>query len=564
MMQKLHFQRITALVILFAAFLVAPLASKAQYSEALVNSEYRDIILKQLQKNSAAEQDAIRNYANSYLLSLPNDRKLYDESKMNIKTDLVSGIDRDGLRELNYRIVVNYSCHHFENTTDNYPTGKYLCQQSNAASAIVNILHNIVDNYCAKAFKPGKRVDITLKASTDITPVTKLDYNGEYGDFRYIAARYNDEPVRISVSSESGITSNAQLAFLRAQGLQAALLEQCKALKLTDNNFSYHTRSVSETGSQYRDVGVEIIIHGAFDEEIVLMNERLVNDEFVDYNIPKTAENSNLKTYALIIANERYNAPLPNVPYAYADGENLQQYCIRTLGIPARQVRIIEDASLQDIRTQGVDWFKDIAKSQKGDCNFILYFAGHGLTDFDHNPYIIPTALNYKKIKALRNPADFTLDKPLTKCETKKLLKQCLRVDTLCSWFNRLPMKSLTIFIDASFDGNQRDGSPLINIKHSKNKPKGLRIRNDIVLITAAPFNQTAYAFDEQHHGFFTYFLLKELKKTKGNIDLQNLFNNIDRNLQDESALQGLLQTPAIYVGGKLKDTWGNIRLGAQ
>ena len=485
-----------------------PATGRCQLSEALVNSEYRDIILKQLQKTVSQREKEMQRRSTNYLLALPDNRKLYDETKMTIKTDLVSGLTTDGLRELNYRIRLNYNCHHFENKTDNYATGKYLCEQSNASMAIVEIARMIVDDISNDAFKPGKKVDICLKASTDITPVTHLDYKGEYGDFQYIAARYNGESVRISVSAKSGINNNAQLAFLRAQGIRNNLENNCIKLQQTVNEFSYNTQSVSESGSQYRDVGVEIIVHSAFDEEIVEMNERLINDEFVDYNIPKIAENSNNKTYALIIANERYGAPLPDVPYAYNDGEVMQQYCIRTLGIPSRQVKIIEDAKMDDIKQQGIRWIKDIATAQKGDCYFIIYYAGHGVTDYNHNPYLIPAGIDYRHIKAFRNASDISSD-PLTKSDTKRLLKQCLPIDTLCNWFNRVPFKAMTVVIDASFNGNQRDGLPLVNIKHSSNKAKGLRIRNDIVVMSASAFDKTAYSYDEQRHGFFTYFFQK-------------------------------------------------------
>ena len=299
----------------------------------------------------------------------------------------------------------------------------------------------------------------------------------------------------------------------------------------------------------------------AFDKEIVDMNERLINDEFIDYNIPKVAENSNEKTYVLVIANERYGAPLPDVPYAYNDGEVMTQYCIRTLGIPARQVKIIEDATVKQIKTEGVNWMRDISVSQKGDCSFIIYYAGHGFTDYDYNPYLAPAGINYSKIKAFKNRKEIDTDTRMSGSDVKRLLNQCLSLDTLYSWFNRIQYKSITVILDASFDGNQRHGEPLVNIKHSSKKSRGMRIRSDIVMMSAAAFNKTAYAFDEQHHGFFTYFILKELKKCKGDINYYDLYNSVDYELQKESALQGKLQEPTVTAGGKLKETWGKLRL---
>ena len=56
---------------------------------------------------------------------------------------------------------------------------------------------------------------------------------------------------------------------------------------------------------------------------------------------------------------------------------------------------------------------------------------------------------------------------------------------------------------------------------------------------------------------------MKQVKTTKikGNVDYGTLFSSIRNQLENESALQGLLQEPVIYVGGKLKDNWTSLRL---
>lgn len=560
-MQHSYIHRFISRAICVVSIVLIGLPAQAQLSEDAINSEYREIILQQLQKSVQKREQAMRNRSDNYLVSLPNSQKLYDESKVNIKADLISGVKPDGHPELNYRVRIDYSCRHIESTTDNYPTGAYLCEQSNASMAVCELTRVMVDELSADAFKQGKKVTIKISASTDVTEVTHLDYGGEYGDFQYCAARYNNEPVRISVSSQSGISTNAQLAFLRAQGIREHMQQNVQKLKGTDNEFFYDTRSYSEQGSQYRNVGVEIIVHSAFDEEIVAMNEQLINDEFIDYNIPRVTENSNEHTFVLIIANEHYGDPLPDVPYAYNDGEVLQQYCIRTLGIPTRHVKILEDATLESIKIDGIKWLKENAIADKGEARFIIYYAGHGFSNVNHDPYIAPAGINYNKIKAFRNKKSINIDSRMSGHDTKMLLNQCLRVDTLCTWFNRVPCKSVTLILDASFDGNQRDGHPLVNMKHSEKKAKALRIRNDIVVLSAAAYDKTAYAFDEQHHGFFTYFILKELKKCKGDINYYDLFNSVDLEVQKESALQGKLQEPQVTTGGKIKESWVNIKL---
>ncbi|MDE5840948.1 MAG: hypothetical protein K2H49_08510, partial [Muribaculaceae bacterium] len=47
--------------------------------------------------------------------------------------------------------------------------------------------------------------------------------------------------------------------------------------------------------------------------------------------------------------------------------------------------------------------------------------------------------------------------------------------------------------------------------------------KGNTVVFSATEGNQTAMGYDEQQHGFFTYYLLKSLQESKGNITLQGL-----------------------------------------
>ena len=90
----------------------------------------------------------------------------------------------------------------------------------------------------------------------------------------------------------------------------------------------------------------------------------------------------------------------------------------------------------------------------------------------------------------------------------------------------------------------------------STKKPKALRIRGDVVVFSSSDFGATSYAFKEQEHGFFTYFQLKELKQSKGNLSYDDMFTNVKDAVSFESSLQGLQQIPIMISGGKTKDTW--------
>lgn len=538
-------------ILLFSSNLMA---QKKSQSELQVNSQYHDIIMQYLQQDVQKRQKQMSKQARQILINLPNDEKLYDESFVDIKAEVTEGTKEDGSNEINFSLEISYNCRNFEGYTDDYPIATYNYEQSNTSRAICNLAKTLVEGTCSDLFAPNLDVTVDIFATTDATQTAYINYAGEYGDFRYCPAIYNGESVRISVSQEQGITTNAQLAYIRAQSVRDYLEKNISNLKKTNNEFRYITKSYNDTGSLFRRASVKLEVHGAFDKKVEEMSSKMIQDEFVDYNIPLVEPNSNNETFMLIIANEDYNI-LPSVPFASNDGNMMKQYGVKTLGIPERHIKVISNASAQAIHQQGINWLKDITVAMNGQANIIVYYAGHGTSDADYNPYIIPTGINFEQYKSLSGDIGHA-DIELSKREARKLLKECISLDTLVAWFNRVQNKSITFIIDASFNGVQRNGQPFFTINKTAKRPRGLRIRGDIVVFSAAAADKTAFAFEDQHHGFLTYFLLKELKRTKGNTTYQELFDNIASSLSYESSLQGKLQQPVLTAGGKVKEAW--------
>ncbi|MBQ9639269.1 MAG: caspase family protein [Bacteroidales bacterium] len=557
MRYKLHFMR---LLVLLAMGLGSSLLAQEQ-SETTVNNEYREIIMQYLRKDVASRQKAMESRAQKLLLGLPNEDKLYDESEVHITARVADGVTDENKPELNFVVTITYNCRNIEGASDDFAEGEYLIEHSNSAKALCKIAQDVVERECEDLFAAGKRVTVRISGSTDAKAISHIDYGGEYGEFRYCPARFNNENVRISVSSEEGISTNAQLAYVRAQGIKDCLQKNLSLLSRTENDYKFVTRCYEEVGAQYRRSGIELTVHAAFDEMIVTMNEKLINDEFIEYNIPENPT-TNDHTFVLIIANEEYEAPLPNCDYAWRDGAVVQEYCTKTLGIPERHVKVLNNASADMIQRKGIKWLKDILTAKKGDANLLVYYSGHGVSDADYHPYIVPCGMNLKSIRSWAGKAEINTADQLSKKDTKTLLSQCLSLDTLIGWFSRVTANNVTFIVDAGFNDSQRSGDLLVNMKKNVDgKPsKGMRLRNDIVIFHAANFRKTAYSFDDQKHGFLTYFLMKELKRTKGDINYGDLWTIIGRELSYESSLQGKLQEPEMIAGGKLKDTWATLR----
>ena len=549
---------------LLAMLVVTPAATEAQEPAAAAQTEHQynddihSFILKRLRQNTRQREKQMNKQIQQMLINLPNAEKLYDETFVRITTDVTEDTTEDGQPEINFVYNISYNCHHFEGTEDDYPSAAYLWSTSNSCRAICNLTKTMIDQELSDIFAPGKKTTITITSTTDAAEIAHIEYKGEYGDFRYMPAIFNDENVRISVDTKDGITTNAQLAYLRAQSVRSYLKENISSLKNTDNDYHFVTRCFDMTGPHYRRSSLQIVVHGAFDEAAKTLEAALLNDEYVDFNIPHIEENSNSKTYALIVADEEYTAPLPNCDYATNDGDVLHQYFVHTLGIPTRHVKVLHNAGRQEIYNEGIHWLKDIIKAQSGNVHIIVYYAGHGVTNQKFAPYLMPSNVDVSKIRAFRSktgalPEDIVLKGG----DAEKILDQCISFDTLTGWFNRVEALSYTFIIDASFDGIQRCGKPFFTIKKESKRYRTPRVRSDIVIFMAADGDKTAYSFIDQHHGFFTYYILKELKYTRGEITFQELFNNVTKNMAYETSLQGKLQEPSMIIGGKLGENWG-------
>lgn len=552
------------LMAMLAVVALAPLGTDAQepVSAAQTEHQYNDdihsFILKRLRQTTLQREKKMNKQIQQMLVNLPNAEKLYDETFVRITTQVVEDTTEEGSPEINFVYNISYNCHHFEGTEDDYPSGAYLWSTSNSCRAICNLTKSMIESELSDIFTAGRTTTITITSTTDAAEIQHIDYKGEFGDLRYMPAVFNDENVRISVDQKDGITTNAQLAYLRARSVQSFLDEQVGVLKQSQNEYRFVTRCFDMTGPHYRRSSLQIVVHGAFDAAARSLEAALLNDEYVDFNIPHIEENINSKTYALIIADEEYTAPLPNCDFATNDGDVLHQYFVHTLGIPTRHVKVLHNAGRQEIYNEGIHWLKDIIKAQSGDVHIIIYYAGHGVSNQKWAPYLMPSGVDVSKIRAFRSktgtlPEDIVLKGG----DAEKILSQCISFDTLTGWFNRVEALSYTFIIDASFDGIQRSGKPFFTIKKESKRYRTPRVRSDIVVFMAADGDKTAYSFIDQHHGFFTYYILKELKYTRGEITFQDLFNNVTKNQAYESSLQGKLQEPSMIIGGKLGDNWG-------
>ncbi len=252
---------------------------------------------------------------------------------------------------------------------------------------------------------------------------------------------------------------------------------------------------------------------------------------------PLATSMENLNQFVVIIANVNYRREEP-VPYANNDGEIFKSYCIKTLGIPEKNIKYIADASLNDLK-YNLNWLKQVMEAYAGEAKAIFYYAGHGIPDeAQKTAYLLPVD-GYG--------SDVTTG---------------YKVDELYATLGKLPSKSVTVFLDACFSGSKRDGGMLasargVSIKAKKSNPIG-----NMVVFSAAQGDETAYPYKEQRHGMFTYYLLKKLQETKGEATLGEISDYVTSEVRKQSiVINGKMQTPTLTSSSAVGDAWRNWKL---
>ena len=304
-------------------------------------------------------------------------------------------------------------------------------------------------------------------------------------------------------------------------------------LELKDNIF------YSENGTPVGENAHKIVANEESSnvKETNINNFKKINiiESDVDKNIPQTTKMQD-NTFVLIVANEDYQF-VDDVEFATHDGEIFKEYCIKTLGIPERQIRYYSNASYGVI-SGGVDWLKYALNNFEG-CKAIVYYCGHGIPDEKTgDAFIIP------------------VDGKGTNTAT------CYSLNTLYTTLSATKASNITYFMDACFTGANKQGSMLVAARGVAREAKKETLKGNTIVFSASSGDETAMTYPEKGHGLFTYFLLKKLQETEGNVSYEDLAKYIKDNVKKEAFLiNEKPQTPIIATSESSSDIWKKMSL---
>ena len=260
-----------------------------------------------------------------------------------------------------------------------------------------------------------------------------------------------------------------------------------------------------------------------------------VVDNALDINIPETNE-ENKKTFAVIIGNENYER-VTKVQYALNDAKVFASYCRKTLGLPKDNIRIYRDATYGTMLS-ALDDIKSIASAFDGDLNVIFYYAGHGVpSESDKTAYLLPVDASGQHTEV------------------------CLSTKRLYDTLDGLHAKRVLVFMDACFSGAQRGEGMLASARGVALKVKQDAPKGNMVVFSAATGDETAYPYKEKGHGLFTYYLLKKLQDTKGDVTLGELSDYVNKEVRRQSVvINHKSQSPTVVPAAGMSD-WTSIKL---
>ena len=256
----------------------------------------------------------------------------------------------------------------------------------------------------------------------------------------------------------------------------------------------------------------------------------------VDKNIPESGQ-VDKNTFVVVIGNEKYEDEA-DVPFAENDARIFTEYCKKTLGISEKHIRSYVNAGYNDIR-KAVSWLKQGLSAYEGEGRAIFYYAGHGIpNEADKSAYLLPVDGVGSDIESA-----YSLNK----------LYQSL---------SELPAESVLVFLDACFSGAKREGGMMASARGVAIKTKAEDAKGKMVIFSAAQGDETAYPFKSQQHGMFTYYLLKILSETKGQVTLGELGDYLRREVKRESFDENnKMQTPTVNASSALANSWRSMKL---
>lgn len=164
-----------------------------------------------------------------------------DHTNIMVDAKIVSDVDANGKKIMNYSINFSYEVEEGFSAQEDFAPGKYKSEESGAASSMLSVVKTAFEGEFAHYVKPGKKLEVKITGMADALPINgKIAYDGCYGDCENEPVYKNNDLGTITVTRESGVTQNEQLAFLRAVGVKENICANVSGVSTMNTDYRYY------------------------------------------------------------------------------------------------------------------------------------------------------------------------------------------------------------------------------------------------------------------------------------------------------------------------------------
>ena len=304
-------------------------------------------------------------------------------------------------------------------------------------------------------------------------------------------------------------------------------------IELTERYIQYAENMVIELTMNQNVSNTKLVVEGKTE----LINAFVIGSlsSSVDKNLPIT-DFKKPDRIALVIGNENYSGTLNaeiNVDFARNDAEIFKRYCLNILGVEEKNMFFLMDATAGQMRKE-IDRVTELMKRLGERGELIFYYAGHGFPDeVSKTPYLIPVDVDATN------------------------LSMAIKLSEIYKKFGSTEASKITIFLDACFSGGGRTQG-LLAARGVVIKPMQETLSGNMVVFSATSGVQSALPYYKEQHGMFTFFLLKKLQESHGEISYDDLAAYLLTEVGIESLREnGKPQDPEINTSHAVASDWG-------
>jgi hypothetical protein len=428
-----------------------------------------------------------------------------------------------------------------------FKNGKTLTYSLTLQKSSAALSYNWMKSYEKSSKKFGGYIKNKTSYKAGNVKVTEFEYSSGMGDTSRIKIitfinEYYSASLSVSSTNSTKYTPTADkdvLPFFNSLKIDGVPIRNPVADNSKFKAYAFDSPFQTTTDKQIVNVNnqadtIKQIVYVSSDIENSYKYEKFAD---VDKNIPR---NTTINTYrfALIIGNEDYSSNQTdlksesNVDFARNDASAFKEYCLATFGIPEKNITFLLDATAGQI-SQGISKLKLLSKASGGKSQLIVFYAGHGLPDEKtKEPYLIPVDVTGSNVTA------------------------GIKLQDLYNSLTEFPSERIMVFLDACFTGGGRNAG-LVASRGVKIMPKEDVLKGNLVVFSSSSGEQSSLPYADQKHGMFTYYLLKKLQETKGDLTYSDLSKYLDEKVSIESLLvNSKEQNPVVNTSQSVSGIW--------